>query len=186
MQKKFNTIKIVLTGLLMALIFILTRFTQIPYPLGYIHLGDSAIAVAGIVLGPLGGFIASSIGSACADLTTPFMFFAPITFVIKGFEAVIISLIYRTIIYKIKTSPKNKTITQFIAKVCAVVCGGIFMVTGYFIGEWLILPIFLADYGYLAAKAELILNIIQAGAGATVAILLLETLSKTKFLKDIF
>lgn len=86
---------LVMTGLLMALITVVTAILPIPVPFtsGYIHLGDSMIFLAVIILGWKRGAIAAAFGSAFADLFLGFVYWAPWTFVIKGGMALILGLI---------------------------------------------------------------------------------------------
>ena len=55
--------KLTLGGVLAALVFILTYFPKVPVPVtgGYIHLGDGAIFLASMLLGPL-SIAAAAIG----------------------------------------------------------------------------------------------------------------------------
>lgn len=65
---KTTTRDICLTGMFMALIFAVTRFIQIPIPLGYFNCGNAVILCACILLPPAHGILAGSLGSALADL----------------------------------------------------------------------------------------------------------------------
>ena len=53
-----------------ALVFIVTRFLQVPIPFGYFHLGNAVILVSCLVLPGTVGIWAGCIGSALADLTS--------------------------------------------------------------------------------------------------------------------
>ena len=71
-----------LAGLLTAVVMVLTMI-RLPVPMteGYAHIGDAAILLCGLVLGPLGA-VPAALGSAL----TIFMVcnYAPFTLVIKG------------------------------------------------------------------------------------------------------
>lgn len=86
---------LVMTGLMMALVTVVTAILPIPVPFtnGYIHLGDSMIFLAVIILGWKRGAVAAAFGSAFADLFLGFVYWAPWTFVIKGGMALILGLI---------------------------------------------------------------------------------------------
>ncbi len=88
---KQKILKMVLTGMMTALVFIGTRFIQIPTPAtgGYIHLGDGFVLISGLLLGPLYGGLAAGIGSALADILSGYAAWAFPTFLIKGIMAVI-------------------------------------------------------------------------------------------------
>ncbi len=87
--------KLVMTGLMTAIITVITIIIPIPVPFtsGYIHLGDSMIFLAVIILGWKGGAIAAAFGSTFADLFLGYVYWAPWTFVIKGSMALILGLI---------------------------------------------------------------------------------------------
>ncbi len=90
-----NIRKIVLTGLMTALIFILTFVFHIPVPYtsGYIHLGDSMIYISVIVLGPFFGAFASGVGSMLADLLAGYAQYALPTLIIKSIMALVMGLL---------------------------------------------------------------------------------------------
>lgn len=87
--------KMVMTALMTALIAVVTIIIPIPVPFtnGYIHLGDSMIFLAVIMLGWKGGAVSAAVGSALADLLLGFVYWAPWTFVIKGGMALVLGLI---------------------------------------------------------------------------------------------
>lgn len=87
--------KLVMTALMTALITVVTIIIPIPVPFtnGYIHLGDSMIFLAVIILGWKNGALAAAVGSTFADLLLGFVYWAPWTFVIKGGMALILGLI---------------------------------------------------------------------------------------------
>lgn len=67
---KFTTKQITLTAVFMALVFVVTRFFQVPIPLGYFNVGNSIIMICCIILPSPAGILAGSLGSALADLTS--------------------------------------------------------------------------------------------------------------------
>lgn len=160
-MNKISTRKIVLNGLMIALVFLATRFTSFPGPIppGYINFGDIVIMTAAILLGRNTGFLAGSIGSMLADISYGAFIFAPVTFIVKGLEGYIVGVL---------ASPANGKNKKNTARVTAVVVGAAVMVIGYFIAEWAILGIFDEAFGYTAAIAELPLNLIQGSVSAVV------------------
>ena len=68
MSKTANIKMICLTGMFMALICIATLFFKVPIPLGYAHLGNVFIFLAGAFLANPYALIAAGVGSALADL----------------------------------------------------------------------------------------------------------------------
>ena len=85
---KTRTQKIVMASLLASLVCVATMVIKVPMPYGYANLGDSIVLLAGWVLSPLYGFLASAIGSVLADILSGFALYAPATFIIKGLMAV--------------------------------------------------------------------------------------------------
>ena len=88
MKNKNSIYKIVTVGLLGALVFVSNYLSfPIPVPVGdisRIHLGNAFCLLAGFVMGPIGGGLASGIGAMLYDLTNPaYIASAPFTFVFK-------------------------------------------------------------------------------------------------------
>lgn len=167
--------KIILTGLMIAMVFVVTYFTKIPGPVGYFNLGDAAIIIAAVMLGRNCGFIAGALGSALADLLGGYIIFAPITFFVKGLEGFIVGYI----IYKFMSKEAPK---EAIVRLIAVVAGCAFMIVGYFLGEAYILRVISAEYGLTKAIMDLPFNVVQGVASAIVGYLIVTALVKTKVL----
>lgn len=99
-MKKLTTQKLVYMGLFTALVYIFSRFFQIPIvtPLGQtrFHLGNVFCLLAGLLLGPVNGGLAAGVGSALFDLFDPVYFTsAPITFITKFAMAFVAGMIYK-------------------------------------------------------------------------------------------
>ena len=98
-MKKLSTQKLVYMALFAALVYIFSRFFQIPIvtPLGQtrFHLGNVFCLLGGLLLGPVYGGI-SGVGSALFDLFDPVYFTsAPITFITKFAMAFVAGIIYK-------------------------------------------------------------------------------------------
>lgn len=117
-------IQLALSGVMAALVAIATYLVQIPNPPthGYINFGDIMIVVSALTFGPIVGGAAGSIGSALSDLASPYAYFAPFTFVVKGIEGVLAGLISN------RRNPRRDVV--------AVIVAGAEMVTGYFLVEF--------------------------------------------------
>lgn len=102
MQIYDKTQKIVLTGLMTALITVSTMVIALPVPFtnGYIHMGDSMIFLAVLILGWKYGGFAAGVGSALADIFLGYIHWAPWTLCIKGLMAVVMGLIIHQCIKK--------------------------------------------------------------------------------------
>lgn len=100
MNKNLTTRKLIYVALFTALVYIFSRFFQIPVvtPFGQtrFHLGNVFCLLAGILMGPGFGGLAAGLGSALFDLFDPVYFTsAPITFVTKFALAFVAGAIYR-------------------------------------------------------------------------------------------
>ncbi|MHA1479851.1 MAG: ECF transporter S component [Candidatus Thorarchaeota archaeon] len=158
----FNrTVYVVLLGIFTALTTVATIILIVPFPstAGYFNLGDAFVMLSGLLLGPIGGFIAGGVGSAMGDVALGYMQYAPITFVAKGFEGLMVGLFS----YKLRTSKKVS-----IWDIIGIILGAIMMLSGYYLGEILLL-----GYAPEAAFAELVLvNSIQVIVGGLITILI--------------
>lgn len=83
-MKKLNVQKLTLCGVMAALVFVMTYFPKIPVPVtgGYVHLGDGAIFLSVLLLGPL-GIPAAAVGSMLSDLIGGYMVYVLPTFLIN-------------------------------------------------------------------------------------------------------
>lgn len=160
-MNKMKTQKLALTAMMIALTTVGTLFLRIPgiVPNGYVNFGDTFLMFAGLLLGPMAGFAAGSLGSALADIISGYAFYAPITFVVKGLEGFVCGGLYK------KMNQKYASLATLVA--------GVLMVAGYFIGE----SVFL--YGVKGAAADIFGNALQGITNAVFATLLNRTLSGT-------
>jgi uncharacterized membrane protein len=142
-------------GVLTALTAAVTMTIAIPFPptRGFFNLGDAMVFFSAFVFGWRAGLICGGIGSAAADVLLGYVFFSPITLIAKGTEGLVAGLVSKAI------SRKS------LAMAIAVGAGGLCMITGYFVGEWVL-------YGLGPAIAEIPVNIAQVTVGGTVAILI--------------
>lgn len=138
-------------------------FIHIPYPLGYLNLGDCIVLLCGVLLPPLWAAAAAGIGSALADLFLGYALYAPATLLIKALMALVVALFCRRQIRPVRS-----------------LMGGIlsegWMVLGYFLYEMLL-------YGAApAAQSALSVNLPQGAVNLAVAAVLLLLLQKSKLL----
>ena len=164
-MKHDNKLRIIsMTGMLIALTAAATLLIRIPTPTkGYINVGDAVVIISGWLLGPLYGAAVGGIGSALADLISGYTVYIPATLVIKGIMSAAASWIYE---YYYKKIP------CFAARTAAAAAAECIMMAGY--------ALFAAILHGNAAAAVLSLpgNIIQAGFGAVVSVILYESLVK--------
>ncbi|MDF1538303.1 MAG: ECF transporter S component [Candidatus Thorarchaeota archaeon] len=154
------TVYLVILALMTALTTVATIVFVIPFPstAGYFNLGDAMVMISGILLGPAGGFIAGGFGSAMGDVALGYFPYAPITFVVKGGEGLIVGLASRYVKNSITAKPLD---------LLGVILGAGVMLLGYFLGEVLLL-----SYSVEVALLELItINSIQVIMGGIIALI---------------
>ncbi len=195
---KATTRNITMTGLMIALVFLATRFTAFPGPLppGYINLGDVVVMVAAVMMGPVTGLIAGAVGSAFADLAYGAIIYIPVTFIVKGFEGYLVGVIARKGSRK-QTADSSRQeagstrlaeagrslserngIAAYGRNAVAVIAGAVVMVLGYFLTEAFILGLIDNTFGYAYAFANLPLNLIQGSLSIVVSYVFINILRK--------
>src|SRR5574344_101876 len=159
-KTRFIIVKISLTALIIAIIYVCTAFLSIPFAngAGYFNFSDCLILFTSIYIGPLEGILSAIIGCALADLQAGAAQFIPFTIVAKGLEAIVAFLIYKPL--------KNHNILKYIS----VVIAPLFMVATYFLAY-----ILLFDISYTFNS---IFDLIQGLVGSILAITLLKLFSR--------
>ncbi len=138
-------------------------FIHIPYPLGYLNLGDCIVLLCGVLLPPLWAMAAAGVGSALADLFLGYALYAPATLLIKALMALVVALFLR---HRIRNS---------FALLGGILSEG-WMVLGYFLYEMLL-------YGAApAAQSALSVNLPQGAVNLAAAAVLFLLLQKSKLL----
>ena len=140
-SNKSSTRQLCLAGLLTAIVMVLTMI-RLPVPMmqGYPHIGDAAILLCGLVLGPLGA-VPAALGSALTDLIYGYVYYAPFTLVIKGAMG-----FFAGKFLKSGLSVKN---------IAIVIAISAFMVLAYFLTDMVL-------YGWAAALGSALGNVAQA------------------------
>ncbi|SHJ45721.1 Uncharacterized membrane protein [Geosporobacter subterraneus DSM 17957] len=166
---KFSVRKLVMTGLVAALVMVGTMLIQVPTPTGgFIHIGDSMVYLSGILLGPLAGSIAAAMGSMLADLFSGYGVYAPATFVIKGLDALVVGYIYHKLL-----TQESAVVKKMAVFGVAVFLGGLIMIFGYLAYETIL-------RGFAAAVTGIPGNITQAVGGGVLAAPLVLALERVK------
>ncbi len=166
---KTKTQKIVMTSLLAALCCVATMIIKIPSPLkGYLNLGDCIVLLSGWFLSPFYGFLAAGLGSALADVFSGYLTYAPATFVIKGFMALIAYFGFKLLRYKIGNLP-SRIISGIVAEVI--------MVLGYFVFEGFL-------YGFIPSIVNIPANAVQGVAGLIIGTILIKIFEKNNIMMD--
>lgn len=162
--QKTNISSIAQVGMMAAIVYVATALIHIPsaFGEGVLHLGDSAVYLAAILLGKKKGALAGGIGMCLFDLLSPYVVWAPFTFVIKAAMAyVAASLAYR----------KNYEGMNFMNNLFAFTIAGIVMIIGYFFTGWIL-------YDLPNAIASISNNILQVTAGMVIALPLSTVIKK--------
>lgn len=90
----FSLKQVCYTAVLTAVTFVVTRFIQIPIPLGYFNVGNCIILLSCVLLPSPSGLIIGSLGSALADLTSYPAYTLP-TLIIKFLMPLVFYLIIK-------------------------------------------------------------------------------------------
>ena len=174
--------RLTLAALSIALVTLATVIIRIPNPAtqGYINLGDALLFTLALVFGWRIGGLAGGVGSALADALGGYFIWAPWTLVIKGIEGILVGTIAWWGIRGGRDS-RNGGDDQVgrdagaapadsaghhpgrIAAFAAVLVGGAWMVTGYYLAGSVL-------FGGIAALTEIPGNLVQAGVAIVVAL----------------
>ncbi len=87
-----QSVLIAYSALMTALVFISTVVISISIPAtkGFFNIGEFGVYIASLTGGPIVGLIAGGLGSALADVFLGYEYYAPITFIVKGLEGLIV------------------------------------------------------------------------------------------------
>jgi uncharacterized membrane protein len=136
--------------LMTAIVFVLTRAVQVPTPVvGYIHLGDLGVFFSAFAFGPLVGAVAGGLGTALADLTSPYAQWAVFSLLIHGAQGWAAGWLAA------RFSGTRGLVAGSAAGIAIVVAG--YLLAGTIL------------VGLAAALTEVPLNLVQATVGAVVA-----------------
>lgn len=125
-----GTKSLVLSGLLIALVFIATYFIRFTLPVsvngGLVHLGNVMLFAAAIVFGKKQGAIAGAFGMGLFDLVSGWTVWAPFTFVVRGGMGYIIGSI---------ANSHGRNGQSLLWNIYAILAGSIWMLVGYYFTE---------------------------------------------------
>lgn len=162
MEKTLTTKDIVLTGLGIAVVFVATMFIKIPNALdGYFNLGDGFILIFASILNPFLAFLVGGLGSALADVAGGYAYYFIPTLLIKGLEAIVVSVL-------MKKYGKKVQITAYLL-------GATIMVIGYFLTKWYL------KQSMAIALTGITENIFQSAVGVVIALICYPMISRIYF-----
>ena len=120
-----------ISGILSALVFVITAYLHIPTYNGYVHCGDGLIFLAACVLPMPYSIIVGALGAMLADLLTGFAIWAPGSMIIKGLLA------------RLFTCKSNKILTK--RNLVMLLPAALISTAGYYLYEALITGSFIAS-----------------------------------------
>lgn len=167
-----QTLDLVLTSMLIALVFVSTLLLNIKLPItangGLVHLGTAMLFLASILFGPKKAAIAGAVGMGLFDLYAGWTLWAPFTFVARGLQGYVVGKIAWSNGRNGKSIPFN-----IIGAILSVPV----MLAVYYLCEGII-------YGnWIAPMASIPGNLVQNAVGIIVAIPVCAALKKTPFFK---
>ena len=129
MSKRYNSKNIINYGLCIALVYIATRFINIPGPTegSLFHLGNVMLFIIAIVFGKKTGAIAGAFGMALFDITSSYVIWAPFTFIIRFCMGYSLG-------YLSNVKSKNKTFEK-VMLFAGLFLSSLIMVVGYYLTE---------------------------------------------------
>lgn len=162
--------KIVVSSLFAALVCVATMIIKIPSPLkGYINLGDCIILLSAFILPKGYKFLTAGIGSALADVFSGYIVYAPATFVIKGFMAVV---------FCVGFSLLSKKTSKLPSRILSGIFAEITMILGYFLFEGFL-------YGFVPSLVNIPANVVQGIAGLIIGVTLINVFEKQNLIKTL-
>jgi uncharacterized membrane protein len=168
-----KVIDLVQVSLMAALTYIATAVINVPSHMGVVHLGDTMVFLAAVLLGRKKGAASAAIGMCLFDLLSPYAIWAPFTFVIKGIMAYIAgSIAYRA----------NYEGNSFWNNLLGFILGGIWMIGGYYLGGVVISHFYLKmpfNQCFIGSLSDIPGNIAQVVAGTILALPLAKVLKKS-------
>lgn len=170
-MKNQLTFRLVFSGLLAAVVCVMTMISIPLSATGYANLGDCFVILSGVVLGPVYGPLAAGVGSMLADLFLGYTVYAPATFVIKGLMSLAVALI-------IGKKTQLSGVTAVLKTALAAILAEVIMLAGYFSYESVL-------YGVKTALAAALGNTLQGVVGAVSATIVCTVLSASGVMSKI-
>jgi len=142
-----TTKDLTLNALLIALVFIATRYINISLPYGYFHAGDGFIYAIALTFGYKRGIVSGALGMGLADALSPYAMYTIPTIIIKALMVIVL--------VKLANKIKGDKIS-----IIGMVIAGLVGTLGYFTFEYFY-------YGVEVATPMVVPNILQASVVAT-------------------
>lgn len=171
---RFSAKKLAFSALFSALVCVASTIIVIPLPNGYFNTGDVFVLLSGWFLGPLFGAISAGVGSMLADIISGFAIYAPATFFVKAFVAIVAYQIWFVCKKLIK-----KQALDFLPRIVSAILAESVMVLGYFLFESYL-------YGFAGGALALLGNSLQGALCMVLAVCLCSFLTPIKAVQKLF
>ncbi len=167
--QKIKTKDLVETSLLIALVFLATKFINFKLPIsvngGLIHLGTAMLFIAAGVFGPRKGALSGAIGMALFDVMSGWALWAPFTFIIRGLMGYIVGKI---------AFMGNKDGSSVKLNILAMIAGTVWNLVGYYIAEVILYGNFITPFTSMPG------DLIQGIVGMIIAIPIINAFRKIR------
>lgn len=168
-QNNRRVYDMIITSMLTALVFLATHSIKIMLPIsfndgGLVHLGTGMLIIAALVFGKKKAAISGSVGMALFDLTSPWVAWAPFTFVIRA----VMGYLMGAIAYS-----KGRNGESLLWNIIAIVVSGIWMIAGYYMTSVILYGNWVAPIASIPGDALQI--VIGAAAGIPISAILKRT-----------
>ncbi len=162
-----TALRIALVAVLTAVVVVFTLLVRVPTPIkGYISLCDVVIYFAAYLFGPWVAAIAGGLGTGIADLIGGYAQWAPLSFIIHGAQGLLIAIIAKA---PMKDGIRGDA--PFFRMIIGGIVGIVIMAGGYYIAGGIL-------YGFEPALVEIPLNLLQAGVGMILGIVVTKAVQK--------
>ncbi|MCL4514421.1 MAG: ECF transporter S component [Firmicutes bacterium] len=157
-MKGWTARELAIRGLFASLVIVATAI-RVPAPTFnlYFNLGEAMVYLTALLFGPASGGIVSALGSGLADILLGYPVWAPVSFVVKGLEGLVVGAVAQ------KYGGKRDVI--------AILYGAPVMLVGYALAAGLL-------YGLAAVPVELGGDLIQVTMGGLTATFLARALRR--------
>jgi uncharacterized membrane protein len=166
-----KTTDLIMTAMLIALVFLAT-FINIKLPIkangGLVHLGTTMLFIGAFLFGPKKAALAGALGMGLFDMVGGWLLWAPITFVSRGLQGLIVGRI---------AWAKGRKGNSLALNVTGAIVSMPVMIAVYYIGEGIL-------YGnWIAPLASIPGDLVQNVLGIIIAIPVCAALKKVPYFK---
>lgn len=177
---KYSIRDIAEISVMAAIIFVATKLTGIPVGLGYkgvVHVGDSMVFIAAIILRRRNAVLASAIGMGLFDLLSTAPMWAPFTLIAKG------GMAYIAARFAYRNGYKGENV---INNIFGFIFAGIWMIAAYYFSGVLIdhyLMNFPWRQCWIVQATHIAPDVAQVVVGMIIAVPVSKVIKKTNIIK---